>query len=148
MKLTRKSFQNFKGVSELKCGWIVEDRYFEEVIRPEIDKMHHTQIMAEFAFKCLYKGERPLSKEDYKRVRYTHEKIRSKKSSLMQVRTKSEDEAFQRNIRAMKIQKGIYPTGIPFEEALQNEEIKKYYEEGRYKKGGFVAKHIVPIHRL
>ena len=79
---------------------------------------------------------------------YDDEKICSKRSTLMQVRTKSEDKSFQRNMRALKIQKGIYPTGMSFEEALENEEIKKYYETGRYKKGSFVAKCIVPLNCL
>lgn len=147
-KITKESFRYFKGIYELHCGWIVDDEYYDETIKPQLDLMKWAMFRCEFAFKCLYPNEKPLSKEDYGRTRYTHEKICSKRSTLMQVRTKSEDKSFQRNMRALKIQKGIYPTGMSFEEALENEEIKKYYETGRYKKGSFVAKCIVPLNCL
>ena len=123
-KLTKESFQYFKGIYELPCGWVVEDDYYEDVIQPQLDLMKNAKYRAEFMFKCLYPNEKPLSKEDYKRTRYTHRKICDKRSTLMQVRTKSEDESFQRMGRKLKIVKGIYPTGMSFEEAMENEEIK------------------------
>ena len=115
-KLTKESFQYFKGIYELPCGWVVEDDYYEDVIQPQLDLMKNAKYRAEFMFKCLYPNEKPLSKEDYKRTRYTHRKICDKRSTLMQVRTKSEDESFQRMGRKLKIVKGIYPTGMSFEE--------------------------------
>lgn len=147
-KLTKESFQYFKGIYELPCGWVVEDDYYEDVIQPQLDLMKNAKYRAEFMFKCLYPNEKPLSKEDYKRTRYTHRKICDKRSTLMQVRTKSEDESFQRMGRKLKIEKGIYPTGMSFDEAMENEEIRRYYETGGYKKGSFVAKCIVPLHHL
>ena len=147
-KLTKESFQYFKGVYELHCGWTVDDDYYNEVIEPELNKMRWAKYRAEFMFKCLYTNERPLSKEDYKRTRYAHRKICDKHDCLAQVRTKSEDESFQRMGRKLKIVKGIYPTGMSFDEAMENEEIRRYYETGRYKKGSFVAKCIVPLHHL
>ena len=147
-KISKESFQYFKGVYELHCGWIVDDDYFKEVIEPELNKMRVTQIRAEFMFKCLYPNERPLSKEDYKRTRYAHRKICDKHDCLAQVRTKSENESFQRMCRKLQIQKGIYPLGLSFDEAMDDEEIKDFYETGRYKGGSFVAKCIVPLNRL
>lgn len=147
-KLTKESFQYFKGVYELHCGWTVDDDYYNEVIEPELNKMRWAKYRAEFMFKCLYPNERPLSKEDYKRTRYAHRKICDKHDCLAQVRTKSEDESFQRMGRKLKIEKGIYPTGMSFDEAMENEEIRRYYETGRYKKSSFVAKCIVPLHHL
>lgn len=149
VKLTKQSFQYFKGVYELPCGWCVEDQYYEEVIQPELDKMKWAKYRAEFMFKCLYPGERPLSKEDYKRTRYTHMKICDKLSTLYQVETKSQKEARGRGMRKLKIQKGLYPFGIRFDEAIEKyPEIKKYYEEGTCKQGSFVHKFIMPIHRF
>lgn len=149
MKLSKESFQYFKGIYELKdCGWIVSDEYYDEVVQPQLDLMKNTIYRAEFVFKCLYPNEKPLSKEDYSRIRYTHRKILQKRDTLMQVRTESENESFQRFGRKMKIEKGIYPLGISFEEAMKNEEIKRYYEKGLYKKESFVARHIVPLHHL
>lgn len=147
-KLTKESFQYFKGKKQLKCGWVVEDEFYEEVINPELKKMKWAMYRAEFMFKCLYPNEKPMSKEDYSRTRYAHRKIRDKRDHLMQVRTKSEHEANQRWGRKMKIEKGIYPTGMSFDEAMENEEIRRYYETGMYKKGSFVAKCIVPLHHL
>ena len=147
-KVTKESFQYFKGVYELHCGWTVDDDYYREVIRPQLKLMRMAIIRCEFAFKCLYKGEKPLSKEDYARVRYTHRKLNAKFSTLSQVQTKSDDEAFQRGIRKMKISKGVYPFGLSFDEALKDDDIKRYYETGRYKKGSFVAKCIAPLHHL
>ena len=147
-KLTKQSFQYFKGISELRCGWTVEDDYYEEVIQPQLDLMRGAMYRAEFMFKCLYPNERPLSKEDYKRTRYAHRNISNKYHSLSQVQKKSVDDAFQRNIRKMKICKGIYPFGLSFEEAIKDEEIKRYYEKGLYKEGSFVHKFIAPIHKF
>ena len=147
-KVTKESFQYFKGVGELRCGWVVEDEYYEEVIRPQLDLMKNSIIRAEFMFKCLYKGERPLSKEDYNRTRYTHTKISNKFHQLSQVETKSHQEGMNRWFRKMQICKGIYPLGLTFEEAIKDEEIKRYYEKGLYKSGSFVAKHIAPLHHL
>lgn len=147
-KLTKESFRYFKGKKQLKCGWTVEEDYYKKVIRPEIRKMNATIIRAEFMFKCLYPDERPLSEGDYKRIRYTHRKICDKRDHLSQVRTNSEDEAFQRGMRKLKISKGVYPLGLSFDEAMENEEIRRYYETGRYKRGSFVAKCIVPLHHL
>lgn len=138
----------FKGICELPCGWTVEEEFYNAVIKPELRKMRHTEIMAEFMFKCLYKGEKPLSKEDYKRTRFTHRKIWSKRTTLAQVRTKNEVKAFAKKMRRWKIEKGVYPLGLNFEEALKNEEIKKYYEDGLYAAGSFVEKVIVPINKL
>ena len=148
MKLTKQSFQYFKGVYELHCGWVVDDDYYDEVIKPELRKMKWAKYRCEFAFKCLYPNEKPLSKEDYKRTRYAHKKICSKRSTLMQVERKSVHEANQRFVRKMKIEKGVYPLGMDFKEAMKNDEIKRYYELGRYKKGSFVAKCIAPLHHL
>lgn len=149
MKLSKESFQYFKGIYELKdCGWIVSDEYYDEVVQPQLDLMKNAIYRTEFAFKCLYPNEKPLSKEDYSRTRYTHRKILQKRDTLMQVRTESENESFQKFSRKMKIEKGIYPLGISFDEAMENEEIKRYYEKGLYKKGSFVARHIVPLHNL
>lgn len=148
-KVTKESFRYFKGVRELRCGWVVEDDYYKEVIQPQLDKMKWAKYRAEFMFKCLYPNERPLSKEDYKRIRYTHRRICSKRSTLMQVEKKSEHEASQRFCRRLKIEKGVYPLGWSFEEAIEkSEEIRRYYELGRYKKGSFVAKCIAPLHHL
>ncbi len=147
-KITKESFKYFKGVYELQCGWTVDDDYYDEVIQPQLDLMKNAMFRAEFMFKCLYPNERPLSKEDYKRTRFTHRAIDRKFSTLSQVQKKSEDEAFQRGMRKMKICKGIYPFGLSFEEAIKDEDIKRYYETGRYKKGSFVAKCIAPLHHL
>lgn len=147
-KVTKESFKYFKGIHELQCGWTVDDDYYDEVIQPQLDLMKNAMYRAEFMFKCLYKGERPLSKEDYKRTRFTHRSIWRKYTTLSQVQKKSEDEAFQRNMRKMKISKGIYPLGMSFDEAMENDEIKRFYETGKYKKGSFVAKCIVPLHHL
>ena len=148
MKLTKQSFQYFKGVYELHCGWVVDDDYYNEVIKTQLRKMKWAKYRCEFAFKCLYPNEKPLSKEDYKRTRYAHKKICDKMDCLAQVRTKSENESFQRMGRKLKIEKGVYPLGMDFEEAMKNDEIKRYYELGRYKKGSFVAKCIAPLHHL
>ena len=147
-KLTEQSFQYFKGMSELKCSWTVEDDYYEEVIKPQMAIMRATQIRAEFMFKCLYKGEKPLSKEDYKRTRYAHTKISNKLHQLYQVETKSRAEARNRGMRKLKIEKGVYPLGLSFEKAIKDEEIKRYYEKGLYKEGSFVHKFIAPITKL
>ena len=149
-KLTRKAFEHFKGIYELKeCSWIVDDDYYKEVVEPELDKMLHTKYMAEFMFKCLYPDERPLSKKDYGRTRFTHRKIDEKMNTLAQVRTKSEDEAFQRGWRRLQIGKGLYPFGIREDDAIEKyEEIRIYYEEGRYRRGSFVDKFIAHIHHI
>ena len=147
-KLTKQSFQYFKGVYELPCGWTVEDDYYEEVIQPQLDLMKWAMYRAEFMFKCSYPNERPLSKEDYKRTRYTHMKICDKRDCLMQVEKQSTADGRNRGHRKMQIVKGIYPFGLSFEEAIKNEEIKRYYEKGLYKKGSFVHKFIAPIHRF
>ena len=147
-KVTKESFRYFKGVYELHCGWDVDDDYYDEVIQPQLDLMRNAMYRAEFMFKCLYPNERPLSKEDYKRTRFTHRSIWRKYTTLSQVQKKSDDEAFQRNMRNMKISKRVYPFGLSFEEAIKDEDIKTYYETGRYKKGSFVAKCIAPLHHL
>ena len=147
-KVTKESFRYFKGIYELQCGWIVDDDYYDKVIQPQLDLMKNAIYRAEFMFKCLYPNERPLSKEDYKRTRFAHRSIWRKYTTLSQVQKKSEDESFQRNMRKMKICKGIYPTGMSFDEAMENDEIRRFYETGKYKKGIFVAKCIVPLHHL
>ena len=67
VKLTKESFQYFKGVYELPISWTVEDEYYDRVIQPELDKMYWTQKRAEFMLECLYPNEKPLSKRDYGR---------------------------------------------------------------------------------
>ena len=148
-KITKQSFEYFKGVYELKCGWCVEDEYYEEVIQPQLDLMKWAEIRAEFMFKCLYPNEKPLSKEDYKRTRYTHMKIWDKRSTLMQVEKQSRADARNKGHRKMQIVKGLYPFGISFDEAIENyEESKQYYEKGTYKRNSFIHKFIAPIHRF
>ena len=150
--VTKKAFQHFKGIYELPCGWEVEDEYYKEVIEPEIDKMYWTCIRAEFMYKCLYDGEKPLSKRDYGRTRFTHDTIHDKMTTLFQVRTKSEIRAFNRGIRKMQIQKALYATKlqkVPFKELLEEyEELKNYYERGVYKRGGYIDKFVQCIHRF
>ena len=51
-------------------------------------------------------------------------------------------------MRKLKIEKGVYPLGLSFEEAIKDEEIKRYYEKGLYKEGSFVHKFIAPITKL
>ena len=148
-KISKEAFEHFKGIYELECGWVVDDDYYEEVIKPEVDKMYWTCKRAEFMFKCLYPGEKPLSKQDYARTRFTHDKIYEKMDTTFQIRTKSEDEAFQRGWRRLQIGKGLYPFGISESEAIEkDEEIKRYYETGCYKRGGFVDKFFANIHHI
>ena len=137
----------FKGTKELKIGWVCKDEDYEKV-QEQMDLLRAAKYRAEFMFKCLYKGERPLSKEDYARTRRTHSEIRSKLNGLAQVRTETQHNNQQKGMRKLKIQKGIYPTGLSWEEALQDEEIKRFYETGRYKRGSFVARFIVPLNRF
>lgn len=150
VKLTKESFQYFKGVYELPISWTVEDEYYEEVIQPELDKMYWTQKRAEFMLECLYPNEKPLSKRDYGRTRFTLERIMDKRLTLMQVEKKSQQEARCRGDRKMQIIKGFcVPFDVCFDDAIENyPEIKKYYEEGRCKQGGFIHKVIMPIHRF
>ena len=69
--------------------------------------------------------------------------------SISHVRTKSEVQAFNRGMRKLQIGKGLYPFGISENEAIEKyDEIKRYYETGRYKKGSFVDKHIAGIHHI
>ena len=148
-KVTKESFQYFKGIYELPCGWTVDDDYYDEVIQPQLDLMKNAIYRAEFMFKCLYPNERPLSKEDYKRTRYTHMKLCDKRDTLMQVEKQSRADARARGHRKMQIVKGLYPFGIEFDDAIEKyDEIKEYYEKGTYKMNSFVHKFIAPIHRF
>lgn len=49
----------------------------------------------------------------------------------------------------IKYGKGLYPFGIREDDAIEKyEEIRIYYEEGRYKRGSFVDKFIAHIHHI
>ena len=72
-----------------------------------------------------------------------------KRRTLMQVEKKSQQEARCRGNRKMQIIKGFcVPFDVCFDEAMENEEIKRYYEKGVYKRNSFVHKFIAPIHRF
>lgn len=150
--VTKKAFQHFNGIYELECTWTVTEKYHKEVIQPEINKMMHTKYMAEFMFKCTFKDEKPLSKKDYGRTRYTHNIICDKIDTLYQIRTDIERKKFSMGIRKLQIEKGLYPfkTGDKsFDELIEEyEELKLYYEEGKYKKGSFVDRYIAHISKF
>lgn len=148
-KMSKKAFEHFKGVYERKnCGWVVDNETMEELDQ-EYKKMKNTMWRIKFAYTCLYKGEKPLSKKDYARVRFTERKIQNKMDSICHVQTYEEVEAFGRGIRRLQIGKGLYPFGIGEDEAIEKyPEIKKYYETGRYKRGSFVDKYIACINHI
>lgn len=150
--VTKEAFHHFKEINDFNCSWIVEDDFYKTEIEPEIKKIKQTRLRAEFMYKCLYLGEKPLSKKDYGRTRYTANLLWQKASSLCNVKTKSEDEAFQKGMRRLQIEKGLYPfksNGKTIDERIEdNPELKKYYETGRYTRGGFVDKYIADIHRF
>ena len=86
-------------------------------------------------FKCTYKGEKPLSKKDYGRTRFTHRIISDKLDTLYQIKTKSEDEAFQRGMRNLNLQQKTY--GIYSWNDLKDTEFARdYVEKGIIKKEG------------
>ena len=149
--VTKKAFEHWETELSKINGYIIDDEL--KPIQQEVwNKLNHTKIMIEFSYKCLYYGERPLSKRDYGRLKFTENQIWQHKSSVANKRTKSEDEAFQRGMRRLQIEKGLYPfksNGRTMDERInENPEIKKYYETGKYKRGGFVDKFIAHIHRI
>lgn len=147
-KINKKAFEHFKGVYELKCGWEVDDDFYNEVIDPEITKLTATIYRAEFAFKCCYPGERPLSKKDYARVRFTHRILEEKCSTLCHVRTRTEIEESGKGVRAFQIQKYLMGTDLSWEEALERPDVQMYIEEGRCKRGSWIHKYVVDIHHF
>ena len=132
-KMSKKAFEHFKGAYELQCGYIVEDDYYEEVIEQELKKMDNTILRIEFMYKCLYDGEKPLSRKDYGRTRFTERTIRDKRTTLYQVRTKSESDAFQRGMRNLNLQQKTY--GIYSWDKMKDTEFAQdYIEKGVIKK--------------
>ena len=108
-------------------------------------KIYHTILMAEYSYKCMG----GLSRKDYARVRYTHERLNDKLNMLYNQVTVSQDEFMQRGWRKLQISKGLYPYGISVEDAIKEyPEIKNYYQTGVYKIGGFVDKHIAHINHI
>ena len=150
-KVTKKAFEHFKGVYEMECGWTVDNETME-ALNQEWQKMKNTMWRIKFAYTCLYEGEKPLSKKDYGRVRFTERTIQQKMDSICHVYTHDEVNAFNRKIRRWQIEKGLYPFktgGKSFNELIEeHEELRIYYEEGRYKRGSFVDKYIAHIHRF
>ena len=149
--VTKNAFKHWDNELDKIKGYIIDDEL--ENLQKEIwKKLINTKIMIEFSYKCLYDGERPLSKKDYGRLKFTENQIWQHKSSVANKRTKSENEAFQRGMRRLQIEKGLYPfksNGKTIDERInENPEIKKYYETGRYKRGGFVDKYIANIHHI
>ena len=150
-KISKEAFNHWNLIDEngyARFGYVFDDEL--EPLRDEIvKKMQHTLYMMKFAYQCLYPNERPLSKRDYGRLKFTERQIENKADMLWNCKTKSEDEAFQRGWRRLQIGKGLYPFGICESEAIEkDEEIKRYYETGRYKRGGFVDKFIAHIHHI
>lgn len=145
-KLTKKAFQHF---NDDFGGYIVEDE-MKPLIDAEYNKIRNTLYRMAFAYKCLYPNERPLSKRDYARLKFTEDVLWNKKTGLMQKRTKSENEAFQRGMRMLQLQKGCYPFQIDVRAEIENgnEEFCKFYYEGRYKKGSFIDKFVAHLHRF
>ena len=132
-KISKKAFEHFKGAYELQCGYIVEDEYYNEVIEPELKKMGNTLLRIEFMYKCLYPNEKPLSRKDYGRTRFTERTIRDKRTNLYQIRTKSENETFQRGMRSLNLQQKTY--GIYSWNDLKDTEFAHdYIEKGVIKK--------------
>jgi len=149
--VTKNAFKHWDNELEKIAGYIIDDEL--EPLQKEIwKKLRHTKIMIEFSYKCLYDDERPLSKKDYGRLKFTENQIWQHKTSVANKRTKSKNEAFQRGCRRLQIEKGLYPfksNGKTIDERInENPEIKKYYETGRYKRGGFVDKYIANIHHI
>lgn len=146
--VTKNAFKHWDNELDKIAGYIIDDE-LEPLQKEVYNKLRHTEIIIEFSCKCLYDGERPLSKKDYGRLKFTENQIWQHKINVANKRTKSEDEAFQRGCRRLQIGKGLYPFGIRESEAIEKyPEIKKYYETGRYKRGGFVDKYIANIHHI
>lgn len=109
--------------------YIVTDEYYNKVIIPEIKKINSTKRRAEFMFKCLYPGEKPLSKQDYNRTRFTHRILSDKLTNLYQIKTESQNESFQKGMRKLDLQKKTY--GIFDWEDIENTVfVKDFIENG------------------
>ena len=148
MMVTKEAFEHFKGVYERHTGWEVDNETKAELDK-EWQKMRNTMWRIKFSYQCLYPNEKPLTKRDYGRLKFTERTIQSKMGCISQVRTHEEVEVFNRGCRRLQIGKGLYPFGIRESEAIEKyDEIRLYYEEGKYKRGGFVDKFIAHIHHI
>lgn len=138
-KMSKKAFKHFDDTEIYNV--------FDDELKSYRDelwyKMQATKFRAEFMFKCLYDGEKPLSKKDYSRTRFTHRKICDKMDRICNCKTKSEDQAFQEGCRKLLLSQKGYPFGLNAKNGMENPEIKKFIKTGKYKKGGFIDKWIV-----
>lgn len=85
----------FRGANGCPMELVEEKKAME-------NKLLHTMFMAEFSFKCLYKGEKPLSKKDYARVRETHRIIDWKLGILLDTMNEEEYNNMENLLEGLK----------------------------------------------